>query len=381
MFAKGMYYLRSATRYLGSKFSRFRWVLTRNSAGPEYPFQLWITQLPFYRLRKWLTGRIPDSPPSLPCMRESEPYALYLYPDSIRRWWLLFVACMLTALFICSACSEETSNFVALQTWLSGYSKENHQWVMNTHIHIENATNNCLSLYKSELIFTLALSSLLWFFACYQLVYRGLRQTILSSLWKNWPLLLDKSFLSIPQKISGKAKSVFAGRSARRSKWRQPVRWSSTSPQRTFLKLAHIDLFGSEKSQDDTEINRKWSRGLVNWGVYWCAPVWAGYAWLLLLLFVPVCAKEELPLWIPALIWTILSITYFTSQIWLIKKMNLSSSNDDFYYIPPIIKSIVIQHTASIEVDFYTRLPLSKIINFILTISFVVYLTILQVIN
>lgn len=398
MVARGKYYL----LFIAFHLSSFRlcrwwwWVLRRNSAEPKYPFQLWVAKFPFYQWRQWLTGRIPDLPAPLPCMRETEqekvdhrpwmercpiclfrkwltarkpdsseplpckceivqPHALYLHPDSLRRWWLLFILLMLTALLICRICIGETDK----RTWI----------------------------YQNELILGLALSSLFWFFACYQLVYRGLRRPVLSPLWRDWLPLLDKSFLSVPQRISGKAKRAFVGKRSRlpfldSPKWRQPVYWSPTSFQGTFLKLALIDFLGSERSPDGIEADRKWSSGLVNWGIYWCAPVWVGYGWLLLLLFVPCGTKIELPLWIPSLVWTILSIIYFLNQIWLIKEMNLYLDDyDDYHFFPPAIRSLAKQCTKLKEVDFFTKLPASKTINFILTVLFALYLAILQVLK
>ena len=121
--------------------------------------------------------------------------------------------------------------------------------------------------------------------------------------------------------------------------------WSpKSSPQKTFLKLAIRELH----QVDIAKSLVGWlDRAFFRWFFYWCAPVWASYGLLSILLFVGY-HQYKTQLVIAVLLWLLLSINFIWSEfneLALYTKLYPA----DYRLLPPAIYPFVIEASMSVQ--------------------------------
>ncbi len=308
----------------------YRWRLFRDGPRP-YLFMLWLAPAGWFEIRVLGRSIITEPPISEPPITEppiseppiSEPpivssqeeksprYSLFLWPDAMRHafFW-------------------PGVGFFAYFLYKAGYPT--------------------------------AVISLIWMvWIVPLLLFAVVRVPVHRYTWENWPSHLNSWFGGI------------SGRVTYRKPWFLRIWWGlidcipnpffdrraamcwrpSGSPQESFLRAALTEFFCSDGHPDN------WcDRGFCRWIVYWCAPVWAGYS--LLLLLMPLSGK---PLWgsslqaidlvIPAFLWAGFSAGYFWHHTCVFPRL-ASFRREDLLRLP-----LHLQGKVSLASGLNTTLP------------------------
>lgn len=154
-----------------------------------YPFQIWIA--PRNKFYEWLKGPKVKQPESLPGF---EPiYAMFLYPDNLKYFWLS--SCFLTALF--------PFIILSIAKYITG------EICMTEKVEISSPFSDYID---NNFVYLSILLGIVIFLAAYYLIYHCLRRPILEDLTDKMhkkSKIYEEHFKSAPSMISFRKKEDY----------------------------------------------------------------------------------------------------------------------------------------------------------------------------
>ncbi len=331
-----------------------------------YPFQLWIAPRSRCYQKIFAQGKRGKKWPSPPGFKED--YAMFLYPDNLHTWWLLFFV----GLFISPVVSKIFIEFLDL---------------------IELYRSPCeITIQPNWRVFFCGSS---FFLVSYYIIHILLRRPVLDELWPAWPKTRgqEEYFKNVPARITFSScadRNKYHNDIMKDKRKRKYIQMKTSYFHRpVFFNLGRSLQEGMLRTAIASFIAADEKRPLVNIMLlifYFLAPVWVSFIYLsskLMIIFLRGGNPGEKKLItvfliVQIVIWAILSILFLIRQSLFIK--SLSVRNNKLFSLAPAKIGVQMEKKMRVNKETMEYLNPKVTIPVVSAFTFLVYLALLNLV-